>query len=320
MLSIEEFTGRYINELQAFLPEADLEFHEIAKVNGMKEGIVVHFENSNFAPTVYIQDVYANYRESGMSVAEMALEDAAFLKNSMKHLPQMPDLSYEGAEKNLYCIVVNTDENKDWLKDIPKISYPELGLTMVARYRVERDSYGQASFLVRDGNIFQMTNQEVMEIAYRNTLREGFKMRSIESMISVTLKEDGIPDDYFSEIKNTDSGMYVVTNPTIQNGAVGMLMPQVMNQIKKEIGDFYVLPSSIHEVIILPESIVRYMTDDPKELESMVREVNSNQLAPEERLSNHVFFYNGKMSMVKDNAPAKENGMKKPTTRTVRGR
>lgn len=51
--------------------------------------------------------------------------------------------------------------------------------------------------------------------------------------------------------------------------------------------NFYVLPSSVHEVIIVPESSQIRQS----ELERMVREINETQVPEEEILSNHAYFY-----------------------------
>ena len=55
-------------------------------------------------------------------------------------------------------------------------------------------------------------------------------------------------------------------------------------------GDFYILPSSIHEAIFIPAS----ENVDAEELKTMVREVNETQVPKEDFLSNEVYFYNAK--------------------------
>ena len=52
--------------------------------------------------------------------------------------------------------------------------------------------------------------------------------------------------------------------------------------------DYYVLPSSVHEVMIVPDD----GGFDSGELEEMVREINATQVAPEEVLSDHIYYYN----------------------------
>ena len=52
-------------------------------------------------------------------------------------------------------------------------------------------------------------------------------------------------------------------------------------------GDFFVLPSSVHEVLLIPDDGSMELSY----LEQMVRDVNQQEVAPEERLSDNVFHY-----------------------------
>ena len=80
------------------------------------------------------------------------------------------------------------------------------------------------------------------------------------------------------------------TNDTKVNGASEILRDDIRQEIADKIGDFFVLPSSIHETLIIPKSAGM----DRKELEQMVQEVNQTQVLPEERLSDHVYEYDVK--------------------------
>lgn len=61
-----------------------------------------------------------------------------------------------------------------------------------------------------------------------------------------------------------------------------------MEKVAELLGtNYYVLPSSIHELLILPDNGSMQLS----ELEAMVREVNATQVAPEDRLSDKVQYY-----------------------------
>ena len=69
---------------------------------------------------------------------------------------------------------------------------------------------------------------------------------------------------------------------------------EMIGEILKE--DFYILPSSIHEVIILPKSkgIAK------EELDAMIQDINHTQVDTEEVLSDHSYLYErglGKIQM-----------------------
>ena len=62
----------------------------------------------------------------------------------------------------------------------------------------------------------------------------------------------------------------------------------LLHDFARRIGsDFYILPSSVHEVLLIPADNQISMST----LSSMVRDVNSSQLAREEILSDHVYYY-----------------------------
>lgn len=84
--------------------------------------------------------------------------------------------------------------------------------------------------------------------------------------------------------------MFVLTNDTKVNGAAAILNDDIRQEIAEKVGDFYMLPSSIHETLIIPKEAGMEF----KELEQMVQEVNQTQVAPGERLSDHVYEYDVK--------------------------
>lgn len=85
--------------------------------------------------------------------------------------------------------------------------------------------------------------------------------------------------------------MYILTNEEKYFGAAALLYPHVLSHISRLLHcNFYVLPSSIHECILVPDS----GQFSKKELETMVREVNETQVEDEEVLSQNVYYYDGK--------------------------
>jgi UDP-3-O-acyl-N-acetylglucosamine deacetylase len=88
-------------------------------------------------------------------------------------------------------------------------------------------------------------------------------------------------------IADMPEDVYVLTNTSGIDGAAEILQEEIRHKIADTIGDFFVLPSSLHEVIIIPKS----NRDTPEELACIVQEVNETQVSPEERLSNHIYEY-----------------------------
>lgn len=92
-----------------------------------------------------------------------------------------------------------------------------------------------------------------------------------------------------------DVEMYVITNSHKIFGAASILSTRILNAVSYLIGgDFIILPSSIHECIAVP-----YGKMESEELREMVREVNDNQVSPEDRLTYNVYKYSkGELSIM----------------------
>ena len=82
--------------------------------------------------------------------------------------------------------------------------------------------------------------------------------------------------------------IYVATNKEGVNGASVILYPNLLRDFGIKIGEsFYILPSSIHEVILVPESLGA----QAQVLIEMVKDVNRIAVAEDEVLSDNVYLY-----------------------------
>ena len=85
--------------------------------------------------------------------------------------------------------------------------------------------------------------------------------------------------------------MYILTNEYKLNGAATILYRDVLEDFSKACdGDFYLLPSSIHEVILVPAKECNSFD----EMTQMVQEVNETQVEAEELLADHAYYYSRK--------------------------
>ena len=126
---------------------------------------------------------------------------------------------------------------------------------------------------------------DAAEIAPKNNPAEikGMSQLMAEMMGPETAQMLGI-----ALVDPEDEMMFVASNPNKLNGAAVLTYPGFLEQAAEQLGgDFYVLPSSIHEIILLPERGDMC----PRELENMVQEVNATQVAPEDKLSDNVYHY-----------------------------
>ena len=120
----------------------------------------------------------------------------------------------------------------------------------------------------------------------------------------------GEPENLLHEkldIEAIENPMFCLTNTQKMNGASLLLQEDIRKQIGECLGsDYFVLPSSIHEVLILPDN---GMLEVP-ELNAMVKEVNETQVERQEQLSDKVQFCDGKTAVM-ENAERREARIEK---------
>jgi hypothetical protein len=88
-----------------------------------------------------------------------------------------------------------------------------------------------------------------------------------------------------------ESQLYVATVQDRTYGASVMAYPGFLEAAADYInGSYYIIPSSVHEILILPEPYAPGVDD----LETMIVQINEKVVDPAERLSDHVYHFDGK--------------------------
>ena len=82
---------------------------------------------------------------------------------------------------------------------------------------------------------------------------------------------------------------YVATNVEKFNGVGVILYDGLLRTMAEYIGNFYILPSSIHGSIFAPGGL-----ENAEIMPNMVREVNAMLVSDEEVLSNNCLYYDAK--------------------------
>ena len=189
-------------------------------------------------------------------------------------------------------------------------------IAFVARCNVDVDGNEKASFMVTNGiaSMYQMTGGEVMEEAYKNTSQQGYVMRNINDTMRDMMESEGMPQELIDEIISQEVPLYVLTNKESVNGANVISCPEVLEKVYEEFGEgYYVLPSSIHEVLLVKES----ESPGVQELRQTVFNVNKQEVAPQEVLSYNVFHYDGrKLSMAMEDVQEVSKTAEKVKERT----
>lgn len=83
--------------------------------------------------------------------------------------------------------------------------------------------------------------------------------------------------------------LMILTNLEKRYGAAALFYPGVLKKLGDTYGDLLILPSSIHEMLVLPAEEIPWT--QYRELEQLITDTNLQLVAPEERLTNHAYHY-----------------------------
>lgn len=261
---------------------------ETTKNNGVKMlGIEIRKPEETVVPRLYVDGIVDRVEDGFMTVEDAAKKVFEMYQNS--ETPEI-EMNVEKLIDRKFILdhveyqLVNAERNAEKLKDIPGKKIADL----VAIYRVVAiaDEDGMMSYVLTKANLDRsgISFEELDEAAKKNTEKSGFSVRTMSEVMCELM---GV--NVGQEIEEPDGPqMYILTNARKLHGANIMLYKEYLEiAAEKMNGDFYIIPSSIHELIAVPVS-----AQGPEELREMVKEVNDNQLAPEEILGYEVYRYN----------------------------
>lgn len=291
--TINEFSQAVLSCCQEKLGKNYILFlQDIRKNNGVTyKGLAIRKDESRIAPTIYLNDLFSDYLKNKITVedaADVAIsiyekgesqEDAVDVKNFLDFNSVRPQIFYR---------LVNAKRNEELLEGVPHILFKDLAIVFVVS--VEVNCNGVGSFLIHNSHAERWgTDAEALyEIARENTPR--LQPYKLTNMVGILQELGNIkPDEEYSE-EMSKCPMYVLTNEKNVYGAAAILYPGVLKNFASILRqNIYILPSSINEVILLPEDIgARIYTD---ELLSMVRSVNDETVKTEDILSYSVYYY-----------------------------
>lgn len=260
--------------------------HNHLKNNGVTLcGLTIMTKESNISPTIYLNGFYERYvyeTESLQQIEADVME--TYRRNKTDHNLDVSFFTeWENARQRIIFELVNYDANRELLKDVPYKKV--LDLAMVFTCLVEKGVTGSATILIHNHHMecWKVTEDDLFHTAMENT--PYFQKKKLTGMDSVIEYLTG--QKLGNVILDDICSMYVLTVENNLNGAGAVLYKDLLKGFADRMeSDFYILPSSVHEMILIP-----LFTDDMESLSQMVKEVNATQLKPEDVLSDHAYVY-----------------------------
>ena len=288
-MKFEEFTKAIKEKLQENLGESyKVEIQQVRKNNDVLLcGLTIHSKETNIIPTIYLEAFYELYKN------DMPMEKiiTKIFKTYQESLPKENiDMNFfkdfEKVKDRIVYRLIHGERNKELLKDIPHIPFWDLAICF--SYAFHSDELGDGMILIHNDHVenWNVNHSRLMQLAEVNTpklfpatfygINEVLKQMHVDIDLSECVEEQ----------------LYVLTNQKKIYGAASILYPGTLSLVAEQLkSDFYILPSSIHEVLILRKERFQEMQQEGKYLHKIIRDINYVELAAEEVLSDYPYFY-----------------------------
>lgn len=293
-MGVREFAAKIEKAVSQRLGDTyQVRIQEVCKNNGvLLQGLVILQENQNISPTIYLNSFWEAYEAGVPLVAVVEKILSIYQEDTPKENVDMSFFkSFEAVKDRICYKLISAEQNRELLEKIPHLEYLDLAICFYYAYQGE--ALGNGSILVHNSHLemWQTDTAQVWELAQRNTPRLfPWECSSLETVLREMMGEDedeeegGPKEEQFSDL----IPMRILSNENRVFGASCILYPGLLEEVAGEQdSNLYLIPSSIHEVILLPDD----GEEDPNYLRGMISEVNESQVEPEEVLSNQLYYF-----------------------------
>ena len=293
-MEYEKFKEQFVEDLKERLEAGGEKFsvdlNAVQKMNQNYEAVTVKPEDAIIGVNLNMTEIYERY-DRGMSYDTLVREVA---EKADRALHDRPDFNlealqdYDQMKEKLSMEVVSAERNADLLEKVPHKNMEDMAV--VYRFVLDSDSEGRGSILVTNQLMdnYGITAEQLHADAlqYAPVMRPAVIQTMAETLLEMMGPEakDMIP-------VLPDDPLFVATVPDKIQGAGVLAYQDFMEQAAERVGgDFFILPSSIHEILLVRDD----GTFDINHLEDMVKQVNETEVAPEDLLTDSVYHYDSK--------------------------
>ena len=243
-------------------------------------------ETINVTPSLNLSDAYDEYR-NGKSF-EAIMHELAYIRASVSmSIPGFSKedvVNYNWVKDKIYPRLINTGMSEEYLSNKPHKDIEDLSVVYTIRFSSDERGVASAAITYDLLDLYGVDKDTIHKQAMSNLAKEKPKFMNIADMLfKPNAKEKKIeniyPEDY-------EVPFFVLSSQNGTCGAVMVLNPKLMDAITKNFGDVYVVPSSVHEVLIVPQHVM-----PANLLAKMCTEINSREVPDQDVLSNNIYEY-----------------------------
>ena len=257
----------------------------VLKNNSVKlDSLSILEQGNHISPAIYLNGYYREYLSgTSMDVIIARIMGCYYRGKRIGNLDTSFFTETEKMKTHVVCRLINFEKNKKILDEVPHRIF--LNLAIVYYCVMEHETIGMAAVLIRREHLgmWGIDEKTLHDAAVRNTKRMlPWDFRSMSELINSMMNTELFQDS------SQEVPLFVLSNKDKSFGAVWMTDAEILEKIGEKLKDnYYILPSSVHECLIVPAAVV----SDERMLLEMVQEINETQVEPEEVLADAVYQY-----------------------------
>lgn len=263
----------------------------VTKNNGTNRVAIILYKNDDkIRPQIYLEKYYEDYQR-GKELQEIVEEVLKMYKSAMKdinskNLERLEEWS--NIKERLAFRIVSKERNQE---ELYNLVYEEVcDLVAIATICVERNGEGVKSIRITQdlARKWNVSNEEILEAARENTAT--LFPPKIQDLCEFVQDMVDISKEELSQGRKNFPDLQILTNDLCINGATVIMYDSFMKEVYERLGGkFIILPSSVHEVLVVPLEDSVYIPY----LQEVVESINQRFVAEDEILSDNVYMYDG---------------------------
>lgn len=263
--------------------------HTSLKNNGKeKVGLIIEEVGVKISPVIYLEEYYDSYLK-GDSIRQLTDTILEFYYSLRRE--NVEDykfvFDYDRIKEKILFKLINTEKNEAFLKSVPHKQF--LDMSIVFYVLLSKSSENEAIMTITNSYISQW---EVDTDVLWECALENVPILAAPCFYTMMGCEPNADSQKFVNLLEYDTGardvIFILTNSLGSYGAASIVYPHIADDIGEILkNDYYILPSSIHELVILPYSD-KYET---VELNKMIREINKNCMSDDVVLGERCYRY-----------------------------
>jgi len=291
-MNFQEFLETIMDKIKEYMAEDQYaEIQQIRKNNDVVlHGLTIHSKQCNISPTIYMESFYKLYQR-GAAIDQVMEKIYSLYQESLPKTSINMDFfkDFDKVKDRIVYKLIHADRNQELLQDIPHIPFWDLAICF--SYAFWTEELGDGMILIHNSHIdaWKVNHSQLMRLAEENTPRllpmTFYGMNEVLKQMHVDMDLSQMEEEQ----------LYVLTNQQKIYGAAVILYPKTLLWVGEQLqSDFYIIPSSIHEVLILRADEQENVYKEGQTLHDMISDINDSQLNSEEVLSDFPYFYSWK--------------------------